>query len=176
MCIKVRFRSRADIDSLGESVHPGATICYHTLKSGLVQPQSIYTRGYDASGINDEELPESQMEFSDDEAERAAKRKKPVQHKRGRGTVHPRRQQKMTGAMIQTQNSNLNVLYQPQPVGGSPIHQDENCGLPTYFPTTSQLSSNAFNFPSGNPSASVYRTSFHYQFSQQMYGRGRGYT
>lgn len=48
---------------------------YNSSDSQFVDSSSLYTKGYDNSGANDEEVP-SDQEYSDDEAEAEAKSKR----------------------------------------------------------------------------------------------------
>ncbi|KAL6053066.1 H/ACA ribonucleoprotein complex non-core subunit naf1 [Balamuthia mandrillaris] len=69
------------------SVERGTRVYYVEEQSSYVIPAAIYTKGTDASGEHDEELPEDEIEFSDDEKEAAAKqaRKRRGRKQRTRG-------------------------------------------------------------------------------------------
>jgi hypothetical protein len=53
-------------------------VLYNSSDSEFVDPSSLYSKGYDNSGANDEEVP-SDEEYSDDEAEAEAKSKRKQQ-------------------------------------------------------------------------------------------------
>jgi hypothetical protein len=72
----VRFNSRGDIEKFGETARVGAQVSYVREMSCMVVAGDIRKRGYDSSNINDEELPTESLDYSDDDAEAAAKRVK----------------------------------------------------------------------------------------------------
>ncbi|KAL4403137.1 pseudouridine synthesis protein [Malassezia pachydermatis] len=69
----VRFRAAVDIDH--DMVHIGKTVYFLPSSSTYVLTRQIRTKGSDASNMWDEEVAEDEVEYSDDEAEAAAKRK-----------------------------------------------------------------------------------------------------
>jgi len=75
-------KKKCKLENAPEKMTVGVKIfCVRSMKKTLV-PEKLYTKGYDNSGANDEEV-DDDGEFSDDEAEAEAKRKKnPKQRKR----------------------------------------------------------------------------------------------
>ena len=75
-------KKKCKLENAPEEMTVGVKIfCVRSMKKTLV-PEKLYTKGYDNSGANDEEV-DDDGEFSDDEAEAEAKRKKnPKQRKR----------------------------------------------------------------------------------------------
>lgn len=71
-----------------DMIHISQEIYYVEAHTTFITPQNIYTKGYDASDMHDEEIPEENLEFSDDEAEALAKKKKKPK-KRKRNTPVP---------------------------------------------------------------------------------------
>ena len=69
------------------SVVIGTEISSPIRHSSLLNPSDIYSKGYDASGLDDEEIPDDEQEFSDDEAEEEAKRKR--KYERHRRCIQP---------------------------------------------------------------------------------------
>jgi rRNA processing protein Gar1 len=67
-----------------QSLLPNMAVFYVVEESRNVRPEQVYIKGYDASDVNDEELPPEQQEFSDDEAEREAAVQAKQRRKRAR--------------------------------------------------------------------------------------------
>lgn len=70
----VRFRRAEDIDR--EHIYPGRTVFCLPSSSTFVLTKQLRTKGSDASNMWDEEVAEDEIEYSDDEAEASAKRRR----------------------------------------------------------------------------------------------------
>lgn len=70
----VRFSSAEALNKLKPELAVGAKVSFVAELSSVVYARDLAQKGYDASNIHDEELPSGGMEYSDDEAEAAAKR------------------------------------------------------------------------------------------------------
>lgn len=68
----VRFREASDIDT--EVIEIGKDVYFLPTSSTFVQTRAIHTKGSDASNMWDEEVADDEVEYSDDEEEREAKR------------------------------------------------------------------------------------------------------
>ena len=62
-------------DQVDKSILSGCSVFCASQLSSFVVPEKIYTKGSDASGLWDEEPDEKDLEYSDDEEERVAKKK-----------------------------------------------------------------------------------------------------
>ena len=71
----------AEVPAAATSGRPVLCVLQH---SAVLDPQNLHTKGYDMSGKDDEELSGSDREFSDDEAEQAARRKAKAKRKAAR--------------------------------------------------------------------------------------------
>lgn len=67
---------------IADIIKENLEVYYVESHSSHVYPEKVYTKGYDASDVNDEELSESDQEFSDDEKEALHKAKKKAQKRR----------------------------------------------------------------------------------------------
>lgn len=70
-------------DALPDKVCTGVSIYAVSQAASFVKPEELNSKGYDASGIHDEELPPEEVDYSDDEEEARQKRKAKAKRKGG---------------------------------------------------------------------------------------------
>lgn len=136
-------------------LRPGMLVNYVVNESSFVNPAKVYVKGYDASDMNDEELPSELQEFSDDEAEREASTKLKQQRKRAR-------EEKMAQASAngeqQGQDAVASDALAPPPAKRHANGNSSTRGKPYAIKTSNkgvneqhQSASNAASTPSWNP-------------------------
>lgn len=79
----VRFNKQADIESITQAKQ-GARVFYVKEYSEVVYGAQVRSKGYDSSNMHDEEADAGECEYSDDEAERAAKSSRKRKSESGR--------------------------------------------------------------------------------------------
>jgi len=139
-------------DALPESVRAGVSIYAVSQAASFVKPEELDSKGYDASGVHDEELPPEEVDYSDDEEEARAKRKAKAKRK---GNDKPPQ-----------------VRQMPPKRGPHPVRQDGRASQG--LGRGQGGSASAPYYPSGPhqyPSGSGFRPQFQPTQHQQWYGQ-----